>query len=98
MISLGVDIGGTSVKIAAREQGKTLWTGQSPFYARPDTAALLKAIAQAADGCASNADVIGLCVPGLFDKPRRMITLSVNASGVMDVVLDDLNGDPLRSW
>jgi predicted NBD/HSP70 family sugar kinase len=96
MISLGVDIGGTSVKIAARENGKTLWTGQSSFYARPDTAALLKAIAQAADGRASNPDVIGLCVPGLLDKPRRMITLSVNVPGLMNVVLDDLIGDALK--
>ena len=47
MISIGIDIGGTSVKMAAIENGKTLWTGQSPFYSRPTTDQLYDAILRA---------------------------------------------------
>ena len=36
MISLGIDIGGTTVKAAALRDGAVLWTGQSGAYARPD--------------------------------------------------------------
>src|SRR5437868_4738221 len=93
--SLGIDVGGTSVKLAAfdaRAQ-RALWTSQSPFYARPTTEQLIGAIRAAADGrvaAGETFDVAGLCVPGLYDSGRRMITLSVNVPGLMNVVLDDL--------
>jgi len=90
MTSLGIDIGGTSVKLAQIADGKALWTGQSPFYSRPTTAQLIDAMRAAAKGRVSSADFAGLCVPGLYDKTRRIITLSVNVPGLMDVVLDDL--------
>lgn len=90
MTSLGIDIGGTSVKLALLREGQVVWTGQSPFYHRPDTAALIEAIRQAAAGRDASADVAGLCVPGLLDPIRRRITLSVNVPGLMDIVLDDL--------
>jgi len=32
----------------------------------------------------------GLCVPGLYDKQQRMITLSVNVPGLMGIKLDNL--------
>ena len=90
MTSLGIDIGGTSVKLAQIAGGRTVWTGQSPFYARPTTAQLIDAMRAAAKGRVARADAAGLCVPGLYDKARRMITLSVNVPGLMDLVLDDL--------
>src|SRR2546430_4245257 len=90
MTLLGIDIGGTSVKLAAIEDGRTLWTGQSPFYSRPTTQELIDAISAAADNRPKDIAVAGLCVPGLYDKERRMITLSVNVPGLMNIVLDDL--------
>jgi glucokinase len=91
MESLGIDIGGTSVKLAAtREGGDVLWTGRSEFYARPSTAELLDAMRAAAGGRTVRADVAGLCVPGLLDKPRRTITLAVNVPGLVGVPLDEL--------
>jgi predicted NBD/HSP70 family sugar kinase len=87
---LGIDIGGTSVKLAAMEDRQLLWTGQSDRYARPDTPQLIAAIRQAAQGRAVHADGVGLCVPGLLDKPTRTITLSVNVPGLNDVNLDRL--------
>lgn len=90
MLSLGIDVGGTSIKLAALEDGRTLWTGQSPFYSRPGTDQLVAALRQAADGRLRRADVAGICVPGLLDRVHRMITLSVNVPGLMGIKLDDL--------
>jgi predicted NBD/HSP70 family sugar kinase len=90
MESLGIDIGGTSVKLAALRDGQTLWTGQSPFYARPTTEELLGALRSAAGGRAVRATVAGLCVPGLLDKPTRTITLAVNVPGLVGVPLNEL--------
>lgn len=92
---LGIDVGGTSVKVAALRDDQVLWRGQSAPYARPDTARLIAAITDAArkgagDLSSLRADGIGLCVPGLMDKPSRTITLSVNVPGLMGIQLDDL--------
>jgi predicted NBD/HSP70 family sugar kinase len=95
MTSLGIDIGGTSVKLAAVENDRTLWTGQSPFYTRPTTEQLIDALRAAADGRVNSIDVAGLCVPGLYDKAMRIITLSVNVPGLMNIVLDELVGRAL---
>src|SRR5438874_8511328 len=90
MIQLGIDIGGSSIKLAAIEQGKTLWTAQSPFYSRPDTDQLVDALRATAAGRARDVSATGLCVPGLYDAAQRMITLSVNVPGLVGIKLDDL--------
>ena len=59
MTSLGIDIGGTSVKLAAIENGQTLWTGQSPFYSQPTTDQLIDAIGAAAKNRTTNAEIAG---------------------------------------
>jgi len=100
MKSLGIDIGGTSAKLALIECAgvvnsltmpvSTLWTSQSPFYARPDTDQLIDALQQAVKGKSLNCDRAGICVPGLLDREKRMITLSVNVPGLMNVTLDEI--------
>jgi len=97
MIQLGIDIGGTSVKLAAIEDGKTLWTGQSGFYTRPDTRALVDAIRATAAGRVSEVQSAGLCVPGLYDADRRTITAAVNVPGLVGIKLDDLIAQALGS-
>jgi ROK family len=87
---LGIDVGGTSVKIAMVESDQVLWTGQSQTYSRPITRQLSEAIRQAAAGREMRADAVGLCVPGLLDKEKRMITHSVNVPGLNQVNLDEL--------
>jgi predicted NBD/HSP70 family sugar kinase len=89
-MQLGIDIGGTSVKLACLRGSEVLWTGQSAFYSRPTTAELIAALRQAADGRVGDVAVAGLCVPGLLDRPRHMITLAVNVPGLVGIVLDDL--------
>jgi len=90
LVSLGIDIGGSSVKMAALEGGRVLWTGTSASYRMPSTEELIAAIRAAAAGRAGRADCVGLCVPGLLDRQRRMITLAVNVPGLMNIPLDEL--------
>jgi predicted NBD/HSP70 family sugar kinase len=91
MVFLGIDIGGTSAKLAAISgDGRVLWTGQSAFYGRPTTQQLIDALKDAAKGRVTQVDAAGICVPGLLDRQRRLITLSVNVPGLNEVKLDDL--------
>jgi len=87
--TLGVDIGGTSVKAAVAIDGRFVRTGQSPFYARPTIEELLDAI-RAAAGPVHELDAVGLCVPGLLDPDRRVVSLAVNVPGLKGVRLDQL--------
>jgi glucokinase len=96
VITLGIDIGGTSVKAAACESDRTLWTGQSDFYAKPDTDAVRSAIRQAVGGRVRGLAAVGLCVPGLLDAERRIITLAVNVPGIVGVPLDGLVPESLQ--
>lgn len=70
--------------------GQTLWQAQSAFYARPDTDGLVEALKTTAAGRVGVVDVAGLCVPGLMDRARRTITLSVNVPGLMGITLDEI--------
>src|SRR4030095_5898486 len=79
---IGVDVGGTSVKMAAVENGKVFWTGKSQTYTRPGIELLSHTTREAVGA--------GLCVPGLLDKVKRIITLSVNVPGLNGTSLDGL--------
>src|SRR5712675_662259 len=90
MNSLGIDIGGTSVKAAMLRDGRVLYTGRSAGYSQPDTAQIIEAIRQASAGHDSSLHSIGLCCPGLLDRARRTITLAVNVPGLTGLSLDEL--------
>src|SRR5947209_513726 len=92
MTSLGVDIGGTSVKMAALRDGEILWTGRSEMYARPTTEQLITAFHQASASRVETHpfDSAGVCVPGLMDDAKTKVTLSVNVPGLVDQPLSDL--------
>jgi predicted NBD/HSP70 family sugar kinase len=95
MIALGIDIGGTAVKVAARNDGRVLWAAQSPFYAKPSTEDLREAIRKAVDGRLTDLHTIGLCVPGLFDRVSRTISVAVNVPGLVGIPLDQFVPDTL---
>src|SRR5437870_395303 len=78
MKCLGIDIGGTSVKMAMLEGERTLWTGKSPSYNRPATDQLVDAIRAAAAQPVEGADAVGICVPGLLDKPVPRVRRDVS--------------------
>jgi predicted NBD/HSP70 family sugar kinase len=92
MNSLGVDIGGTSVKLAALRDGEILWTARSDMYARPTTDDLVTALRQASASRVEHEtfDSTGVCVPGLMDDAKTKVTLSVNVPGLVDQPLADL--------
>jgi glucokinase len=96
MITLGIDIGGTAVKAAARKDGKVLWSGQSFFYAKPSTEVLRDAIRKAVAGrVTTDLHTVGLCVPGLYDRDSRTISVAVNVPGLVGIPLDDFVPDTL---
>jgi predicted NBD/HSP70 family sugar kinase len=95
MITLGIDIGGTSIKAAARNNGRILWASQSPFYAKPSAEALREAIRRAVAGRITHLHSVGLCVPGLLDAATRKISVAVNVPGLVGLSLDDLVPDAL---
>lgn len=90
MRSLGIDIGGTSTKLAMLEEGNVLWTGQSGFYSKPDPAGLRKALLDAANGRVDRVDRCGICVPGIQNDERTMVLRSVNVPGLNNLPLIDL--------
>jgi predicted NBD/HSP70 family sugar kinase len=104
MITLGIDIGGSSVKTAALDGERILATAQSPTYSRPTTPQLIDSIKkslppanpQILDQIRKGAspslkiDRLGLCLPGLYDSAARKITYSVNVPGLVGPSLDEL--------
>lgn len=94
---LGIDVGGTSVKLAVIEGDRTVYTGQSPFYARPTADELRSAVRAAAGGREIESAVAGICVPGLLAADRSHVTLSVNVPGLMGLPLVQLVSDALGS-
>jgi predicted NBD/HSP70 family sugar kinase len=90
MATLGIDIGGSSVKSAILDAGCILATGQSTSYSRPSPDQLIAAIRQAVPAPPMHLDAVGLCVPGNLDEARRTVTLSVNLPALTQIALDEL--------
>ena len=90
MRSLGIDVGGTSTKLALIENGNVLWTGQSNFYSRPDLAGLIQALREAAEGRVDRVDRCGICVPGIQNPERTMVIKSINLPALNGLPLIDL--------
>ena len=93
--SLGIDIGGTSVKLAAVRGAEVLWTARSSAYQRPTREQLAEAIRTAGAGSANDVQSVGVCVPGLLDDDRRTVRHSVNVPGLDGARLDELVADAL---
>ncbi len=93
--TLGIDIGGSSIKLALRSAGRTVWTRRSRSYDRPDRAEVAEALREAMGHDSAGIENIGLCVPGLLDRANRCVTLSVNLPSLVGVSLDALLADAL---
>lgn len=89
-ISLGIDIGGTTVKAAALHEGEIIWTRRSGRYSRPTPDQLADAIRQATAELHEPADRVGLCVPGILDEARQQVIVSANIPGLVGVRLPEL--------
>ncbi len=90
MKHLGVDIGGTSVKVVAMEGDQVVWSGQSAAYRQPGLSELIEAIREAAGGRAWRADGLGLCLPGILDDSGLAVARSVNVPGLNGMRLEAL--------
>lgn len=89
MASLGVDIGGTSVKVALLE-GDRIMTARSAEYSRPDAAELRKSIESALPAGSREATAVGVCLPGRLDPSRSHIIQSINLPALEHLPLADL--------
>lgn len=90
MLTLGIDIGGSSVKAAGLDDDQIVWTGRSRPYRRPSIEQIRQSIREAVEGRAGNAAAAGLCVPGPLAEDRRSVAISVNVPELVGVTLADL--------
>src|SRR2546423_14987956 len=95
MSALGIDIGGSSVKLAAVNSTKTLWQQQSERYTQPTRSQLAHAIRKAAAGRSERDAAVGICVPGRRDQGGRSVLLSVNIPTLNGLTLVELFTDAI---
>ncbi|MDB5304147.1 MAG: glkA1 [Phycisphaerales bacterium] len=87
--SLGIDIGGTAVKLAALCGGEVLWTARHA-YRTAGPADLVGAVRAALVGRDEQFAAAGLCVPGLLDERRERVVYAVNVPELNGVSLEEL--------
>lgn len=95
MESLGIDVGGSSVKLALVSDGQTVWQTQSETHARPSADQLAAAIRKAVAGRFPSRACAGICVPGLRPPGGRAVAISINLPALNGLSLDDLVRDAL---
>ncbi len=102
--TLGLDIGGTSVKGVLMRGGEVVRRSQSSRYQRPDAAqlqhALREAIVPLMAGVSAESepntstdgsiDRVGLCAPGLIDPATTQVQASMNLPSLVGSRLDEL--------
>ncbi len=88
-MTLGIDIGGTSVKAAILRDGVVV-TGRSAEFAFPSLETLRRAVRQAIPDGENTCDSVGLCVPGLLDERGERVLYSANIPALQGVLLADL--------
>ena len=95
MKSLGIDVGGSSVKLAFVDGNQTLWQIQSETYSNPTREQLANAIGKSVAGRFEAGSAVGICVPGRRDASGRTVVLSVNIPALNNLKLDDLVAESL---
>src|SRR5881628_1606709 len=92
MISLGIDIGGSSVKLALVDgAGQTAWQTQSEPYAQPTRQQLADSIRAAIAGrFDARGAAVGVCVPGTRGRGSHTVLQSINLPALNGLNLDEL--------
>jgi predicted NBD/HSP70 family sugar kinase len=95
MISLGIDVGGSSVKLALLDAaGEPRLQAQSDAYTRPTAEQLAATIRDAiADRFETARGAVGICVPGTRERGSHVVLQSVNLPALDGLDLDDLVRD-----
>ena len=94
MDSLGIDVGGSSVKLALVHDGDTVWQTQSETYNKPSPQELAAAIRKAVDGRFPSDAVAGICVPGLRDAGGRTVLMDFGTAEADSEFPRGLRGTP----
>ena len=98
-MQIGIDIGGTSVKVCAHKRGDSRFA-QSSAYRNPSRSQLILAIQDALGqlGVVSGESVsVGLCLPGKQTADHKMIERSVNLPCLDGWVFEDLLHESFES-
>ena len=91
MISLGIDIGGSSVKLALVDGERTLWKAQSANYTQQTREQLAAVIRDAIAGRFDpRGAAAGICVPGTRALRSHTVIRSVNLPALDGLDLDQL--------
>lgn len=92
MSTLGIDIGGSSVKGVLRASDRCV-ESQSARYADPDREQLIDAVRTVIDQLSGNGrQRAGVCLPGRVASDNTRIELSINMSALEDWAFDDMFG------
>jgi predicted NBD/HSP70 family sugar kinase len=101
MTSLGIDIGGGSVKAALFAGDLPPRVARSAQYRRPTPEVLRDAVREAAalanGGALPSFDALGICLPGVLNADRTSLELSVHLPELVGVPLAPLIGDALET-
>ncbi len=98
MLSLGIDIGGTTVKLALLDAGRAVAVRQSADgYASP-TPEMLAAEIRSVAGGLPTPQRVGVCLPGLFDPVSRSLTASINLPRLVGANLDGILAGAGKDW
>lgn len=100
MTTLGIDIGGSSVKAVRVDadvdadvdgSGGVIGTVTSFRYSSPDRAELMRAIRECVDALdAGNVQAVGLCLPGRVNSERSAIETAANLPALNNWAFDEL--------
>jgi len=94
MASLGIDIGGSSVKaLSIDEDGGVIGTASSARYTEPDRTGLTRAIRECVaelDAGGARCRCVGLCIPGRVNAERTAIETAVNLPALDNWAFNDL--------
>jgi predicted NBD/HSP70 family sugar kinase len=94
MTSLGIDVGGSSVKLALVRDDQTVWKVQSETYSKPTREQLATVIRNAiAARFDPNGAAAGICVPGTRELGSHTVIDSVNLPALNGLDLDGLVRD-----
>lgn len=94
MNTVGIDIGGTAVKVLRMTASGAETLGVSGEYARPDRSTLRAAVRSALGVLGDQpSDAVGLCVPGRRAADSESVDLSINVPGLMGYAFRDLISD-----
>ena len=96
MTALGIDVGGSSVKVASIGPSGNIATAVSDRYQSPDAATIKDAIRTTMARLPRfRIATVGLCLPGLYNENTDCVETAVNVPGIVGLPVRQLVDDAL---